>query len=123
MTFDFTSLTCPMPDCTEPLHLTMLSSRAFSVGDFAADKSSPTTYDADTCSWRVECVDGHVVLLPGPSGCPCDDQGGSDCPHSDQAGADAFDWSEDIRTFREHDADRLRALILQLGGNADGASK
>ncbi len=111
--FDHTSLACPLGGCGEDLYLTFAATCGLSVGDLAA-RDVPTSADALTETWKVECVAGHVLLLPGPPGCGCDDPEGPDCS-CDQ---DAFDQSEESSKFRAHDLDRLRETLRMLGGVA-----
>lgn len=107
MTAPYDSLTCPMPDCDEQLYLDWSMSIGLYVELVTDD--IPTPADAHTETWKVACLDGHVVLVPGKPGCDCDDEGGENCPH-----IDTRDWSDESRTFRKHDAERLQAVIAQL---------
>ena len=102
---------CPMPDCTEALYVTWHLSYGLAPGDVVGPVPKPE--DHHSGSWEIECAAGHTVLLPGDTGCGCDDPGG-ECPHAFSPASDAFDWSDDYRTLRPHDMDRLRALIAAL---------
>jgi hypothetical protein len=109
---------CPMPECGEallldwnltltldPLHLDPAGD-----GDLSAK-------DAHASSWQVGCVGGHVLLLPGPLGCPCEPaELRPDCPHD----MGDYDWSEDSRTFQAHDMQRLRDVLAVLADNQNG---
>ena len=99
---------CPMADCIEILNLAWDACLTLSPDDLAGHDVG----DADVTSWKVECLAGHVLLLPGPTGCPCEDDGGGvNCPHDEND----YDWSEDSsRAFRASDAARLRDLIGRL---------
>jgi hypothetical protein len=101
---------CPMPDCEHPLYLTWESAYGLSPTDLT-DYDGLDPHDAHSQSWRVECTDGHVVLVPGPTGCGCDDT----CAH-DPDEYDWSDWSDDTRQFRARDAARLRDLLSTMGG-------
>lgn len=108
--FDYATVTCPMPECAAGLHLTWTLRRPVLAGDINANYHSlPATDDAYTATWQVNCEDGHVVLIPGDPACPCGDD---DCDHED------FDASDDLRTFRPHDLDRLRAVLDALNVKA-----
>lgn len=109
---------CPMPDCTEPLLVHFEQDYTLSPDDLAIileddEHPMPTPAGAHTSWWSVICCAGHVVLLPGDTGCPCEDDGGGvNCPHDDTL----YDWSDESRAFREHDMARLRDVIARLGG-------
>ena len=101
-TDDYGDVACPLPGCNASLELIRESGRPILAGDLLAGIAlDDSTW---TCSWRIECHEGHVVLLPGPVGC-CEED--PECGHD----TDAFDWSDDTRNFRAHDVARLRALI------------
>ncbi len=102
MTETYEAVTCPLPGCDAQLHLVWENTRALYDGDL--DKP-PAVDDLYTSAWKVTCEEGHVVLLPGPFGCPC---GGDDCQHDD------YDGSDDSRTFRAHDGARLRELLKTI---------
>lgn len=103
-------LTCPMPGCEEPLFVTWkLAADLYDAADEPLVDNLPTPDGAQAGGWKVECLDGHVVLVPGKPGCDCDDEGGENCPHVDER-----DWSDEMRTFRRHDAERLAAVIARL---------
>ncbi len=111
--FDYTTVTCPLcpPSEDSGLYLTFAATYGLSVADLT-DPDVPTAAGAHTESWKVECVAGHVILLPGLPGCGCDDPEGPDCS-CDQ---DAFDQSEESSRFRAHDLERLRETLQRLGG-------
>lgn len=107
---NYVDLVCPMPDCGKPLDLRWeLSIALYTEEGHSLADELPTPDSTHTSDWTVTCQDGHTVLVPGPAGCDCDDEGGENCPH-----IDTRDWSEEDRTFRAHDAARLEALIEQL---------
>ena len=108
MTTAYDSITCPMPDCGDPLLIDFVATYGLTVGDLADVEALPQPGDAYTTGWRVTCADGHVILLPGLHGCPCPVH----CTDGSHDGM--FDESEDDRTFREHDRGRLIALIDRL---------
>jgi hypothetical protein len=96
--FDFTSLTCVMPDCTEELYLTWSMAYPISVGDLTSGTGIHPD-NAHTASWQVECVNGHVLLLPG------------DITEHDCTGDCPGDHSDEFRRFGAADVPRLQALI------------
>jgi hypothetical protein len=109
----YDNLRCPMAGCREPLHLAWEMTYVFSLRDVDLSLGAellPDPEDAHTASWKVQCLAGHVVLLPDPRlGCPCPDeqQDGPECPHRNAT----YDWSEETRVFREPDLDRLRTVL------------
>jgi hypothetical protein len=103
-------LTCPMPDCGQDLFLDWsLSIGLTADADAPLVDNVPTPDSPHTSDWKIECLAGHVILVPGNAGCDCDDQGGENCPHVDER-----DWSDESRTFRRHDAERLTTVIATL---------
>lgn len=103
-------LLCPMPDCDEELHIRWIAYHSVNLSNLI-DGQALAQDDAEGLGWQIECLGDHVILTPGRLGCPCLlDQDGSECPHD----AEIYDWSEDYRTFRAHDAERLHALIKLL---------
>lgn len=109
----FADVPCPMPGCEQPLYLIWDLSRGLYAGDLE-DAAGIPPEDAHVSTWRIECGDGHVVLLPGSPWCDCDDPQGDGCGH----GPDEFDWTEEHRQFRPRDMARLRELLAKLGGAA-----
>ena len=107
----YSELTCPMADCDEVLFLDWTASMPLIMGHLTEAKTPLFVSDADFTMWRIQCATGHVVLLPGQPGCPCDDPGGEGCPHNESPAADDFDWNEEVRTFTRHDAERLRKML------------
>jgi hypothetical protein len=117
---------CPMPECGEALvldwNLTLTLDPTYL--DPAGGIAHLATVDAHTSSWQVSCTGGHVLLLPGSLGCPCEPaELRPDCPHN----LSDYDWSEDSRTFQAHDMQRLRDVLARLGspeatekGRSDG---
>lgn len=108
---------CPMPGCEEALYAHFEQDQGLTPEDLATvleddENPMPSPSDAHTAGWSVLCSAGHVLLLPGDTGCPCEpvEQGGDACPHYD----DDYDWSEESRVFREHDMARLRDVIARL---------
>ena len=110
-------LPCPMPGCDEQLILTWESLLSLYRDDVveadAVDMSAFAPEKAETGTWRVECLAGHVVLLPDPSGCPCPsvDQEGPTCTHD----PDDYEWTDEgPHVFRRNDLNRLTALLDRL---------
>jgi hypothetical protein len=103
----YESLVCPMPDCTEDLYLTFEHSVDLYQGTLD-DRQPLMPTDGDIGAWKVECIVGHVVLVPGVPGCICED-GDCTCDR---------DPSEEVRTFRASDVDRLRVLLERMGGES-----
>lgn len=106
---DYDATPCPMPDCGEPLHLMWDLGCYLYSGTVAADEGI-SVGDEGEGTWRVECQNGHVVLLPGPAWCDCDDPQGETCPHAE---AD-YDWTDEHRTFTRLDMGRLRDLLAKM---------
>jgi hypothetical protein len=105
---DYLDVPCPMPDCGAALYLTWEMARPI----FTSDLASPAPISPDgayTGSWRVECVEGHVVLLPGDI---------PDCPDCSIEGHTAHDSDDELRTFQAADAKRLWATLQKLHGGA-----
>jgi hypothetical protein len=98
-------LTCPMPDCDEYLNLAFEHYVDLYQGTLD-DREPLKPTDGDVGTWKVECIHGHVVLVPGDPGCICEE---GDC-------ACDRDPGEEVRTFRASDVDRLRALLDRMGG-------
>lgn len=102
---------CPMPGCTESLHLEYETSAQFTPEDMDGGITEAIGPGASSYQrWKVACIDGHVILLPGFPSCGCEDPEGPDCD-CDQ---DAYDHSDEHRTFRPHDRDRLIAVVEKL---------
>lgn len=97
---------CPMPGCVAPLHVIWTSGYSLFPSDLEEGEAPPEIVDHHTSSWRVECYEGHVVLLPGPVGC-CDDAGNDRCGHIETE----YDWADDERRFTVNDVRRLKSLI------------
>lgn len=95
-------LTCPLPGCDQYLYVSF-EHYADLYQRTLTDREPLKPGDGDVSSWKVECVHGHVVLVPGDPGCACDDDCSCDVDHSDEA-----------RTFRASDVDRLRMVLDQL---------
>lgn len=108
---------CPMPECDEALYLYWESDRTLAPDDLdSGDLGALRVDGANSQTWKVQCPAGHVLLIPGPSGCLCeDDQGGPNCPHVE---AD-YDWSDDFREFTRHDRNRLRSVLALLRGEPE----
>jgi hypothetical protein len=98
----YESLTCPLPACGQYLYLTFEHSADLYQGTLD-DREPIKPGDGDVSTWKVECVHGHVILVPTEPGCSCDD----DCSCD-------VDPSEEVRTFRASDVDRLRLVLDQL---------
>jgi hypothetical protein len=103
---------CPHQDCGEALHLVWSLIYTFQPADLLAEWEPPVTATGygHAQSWQVECGNGHVILLPGPLGCPCEPGLDDECPHNE----DDYEWSEDWRDFRSPDVQRLRAVIQKI---------
>ena len=63
-------LTCPMPECVEDLYARFENTQALYRGTLD-DRQPLKAGDGDVSSWTVECVSGHVILVPRPAGCRC----------------------------------------------------
>lgn len=102
---------CPMPDCTEALAVTFTGCWTLSPEELTPERSYlPTPEGSHTTTWQIECMAGHVVLLPTEAwGCPVENETDQSCPHAD----DAHD-GEDYRTLRAEDMTRLRDLAQAL---------
>ena len=84
---------CPMPGCDEWLILRFTSAYTFVDDDLTDD--DPAAYSAaigHSFGWSVECIAGHVVLLP---------------TSDDEA-------NEDTERFKPSDNYRLRDVIRRL---------
>lgn len=103
-----TGLTCGIPDCDENLYLEWELNRPLYADDLVPG-ALPEPDDAYVATWRVVCANAHCLLVPGQFGCPLCGDDDSQCPHDD------YDGSEDHRTFRAHDATRLRDVLAALG--------
>jgi hypothetical protein len=110
---------CSFPDCSEALFITWELAASLSPDDLDTDAETnalpPLSSEwAHTQHWRVECAAGHVLLLPGSLGCPClpEVQGepNKGCTHNENE----WDWSDEWRNFRPHDAERLRTIIFTM---------
>lgn len=107
-------LTCPLPGCGQYLYVSFEHYADLHQGTLD-DREPLKPSDGDVSSWKVECVHGHVILVPASPGCDCDD----DCSCD-------IDPSEEVRTFRASDVDRLRLVLDQLSSitrpsSSDGA--
>lgn len=106
-------IVCPMPAppeavCGKDLHLVWTSSR----GLYLLDVTFPEPIDEGDAwvrSWRVECEDGHVLLLPGDPGCKCADEVAAEPGHDCDV-----DASEESRSFRRSDGARLGKVLAHL---------
>ena len=103
----YASLTCPMPGCTEDLYIDFESTQPLYVAT-VNDREPLAPGGGDVSTWKVLCVEGHVVLVPAEPGCRQDDVCAGDCICD-------VDHGEETRTFRASDVDRLRALLATLG--------
>lgn len=110
--FDYSHLRCPMPECSAALYLQWTHRRDILKGDLTADfHSLPKPDDAYTATWQVECLNGHVILVPGDTADPdCTASCEIVCPHNVD--------TDELRTFRVHDLDRLRTVLDALGVKA-----
>lgn len=105
---DYTSARCAMPGCDANLHLIWTMSVPVYLADLRPSAEPPEPVSAYTQTWRVECEEGHVLLLPGDCRCPCGNDECNGCQGYD------FDGSEDTRTFRRQDTERLSVLLDTL---------
>lgn len=115
MSSPYDELTCPMAACGERLMLDFSESLGLTVG-LLDETEHVTSSDSECGTWKVECLSGHVLLLPDTNGCLCEpeDQEGEDCGHD----PDDYEWSTDgPMKFRNIDRLRLRAVIERLGGS------
>ncbi|MBN9108602.1 MAG: hypothetical protein J0I34_07445 [Pseudonocardia sp.] len=115
MSFDYSDVRCPMPGCTGRLYIEWTSTYTLSVGDLT-DVDVPSATGAHCQRWDIRCEEGHVVLIPGDTGCGCDDPEGPGCKHDPLA----YDWSDENRTLRLNDMARLRALVPFFAAIAEG---
>jgi hypothetical protein len=109
---------CPHVDCYEPLLLQWHQVYTLSPADMRGE-TNLAPENSHARSWQIECAAGHVLLIPGPLGCPCKPEGNESCPHNE----DDFDWSEDYRNWQPHDYQRLRnvaAAIAIVGSTIAG---
>jgi len=104
---------CPMPDCTNQLVVT-IEGGLMLTPKLLSDDVPLGHVDFEYQSWRIECVAGHVVLLPDEAGgCSCEDfeHPAPDADHDDHW----YEGSDDSdRHFNGRDMARLRALIGRL---------
>lgn len=114
MTDSMSELTCPHPDCGEPVLLDWHLAYAIVLGDLPVSSNTQNDHgrpvaptDAHATSWTVGCMGGHVLLTPGPVGCGCAEY---DCGHDPES----YDWAEEDRRFRAHDWHRLRQVLIAL---------
>ena len=62
----YDTIVCPIVGCGEGLYLRTLLCTPLLVGTTAAELADPAS--AVTQEWRVECVAGHVLVLPEYTG-------------------------------------------------------
>lgn len=104
---------CPMPECYDHIYLTWSAAVGLAPDDLAPSALQLRPLHSATESWQVECAAGHVLLIPGDPGCGCDDPESVACKEMGHDPED-FDWSEDYRTFRPHDAARLADVVARI---------
>ncbi len=105
---DYSDVTCVMPGCGEALYLTWTGSRSLVAHDLT-EAAAIDHSDAETSTWEVECVDGHVVLTPAELDFSDDDGTAHNyCDPIDH------DHNEESRTFTASDAARLAALVVKM---------
>ena len=104
----YQALTCPMPECGEQLYVRFDHTVPVMLGHLD-DRDPIGAEDGDVGSWKVECIAGHVVLVPARPGCWQDDVCAGECTCD-------VDHGDEARTFRASDMDRLRELIAQISG-------
>lgn len=107
MTDHFADTACPMPGCSSALYLTWTRTVPLYAGTLTED-AGLYLEDATTGSWRVECAEGHVVLLPGALDC---DEDVRPC-----SGELDHDHDDELRTFTPSDKRRLVATLQALRG-------
>lgn len=106
-------LACPHPDCGETVLIDWHLAYAVNLDDLPRSEApnhhgvTLTPADSQAQTWSIGCMAGHVLLTPGPLGC-CED---SDCGHD----RESYDWFEECREFRDHDWDRLVAVLTAVG--------
>lgn len=101
-------LKCPL-DCDKPLRL-IWSMAQWLAFDADSGIVSPALFsDPALQEWKIECEDGHVILLPGPGYCEEDDDLTESCSHDN-----GHDYSDEFRTFRVSDAKRLLDLLKRV---------
>ncbi len=105
---DYSDVSCVMPGCDETLYLTWTGSRAIVAHDLI-EAVAIDHGDAETSSWKIECVNGHVVLIPAELDFS-DDEGmaHNDCDPGDH------DHDDEARTFTASDALRLAELVEKM---------
>jgi hypothetical protein len=101
---------CPHDDCGEVLFITWMAGYTLSPNETRA----PAITDAHSEGWQIECAAGHVILLPGPRGCGCDDPEGPGCGHN----PDDYDWSDETAILRDRDLGRLRDVMARIGATS-----
>lgn len=62
---DWDVLRCPFPECGQDLYLRYDNSFGLS-GWYYNHVEAPALGDIDCSTWKVECIEGHVILVPGP---------------------------------------------------------
>jgi hypothetical protein len=105
---EWTPLTCILPDCMGELYLSWQMSAPLFHGELAPDADPHQPNDAHEGGWRVECSEGHAILVPDVGPCPWDDCDET-CDH---------DIGE-LRTWRRRDVERLAKLVAVDALDAD----
>ena len=119
--FDNDSCMCPMPDgsgtCGEELYIKWTCSAPIAGDDLSPLRGGPdpaTPNDAWVQSWVVECVVGHVLLVPGRAGCQHFDDEAEHPDHGTPGRECDVDGSDEYRTFRRSDWLRLVEVLDRL---------
>lgn len=101
-------LTCPMPDCDEALFMVWKHTRALYPGDEAAPSFADlgSVSSAESSTWSIECVMGHVILLPKHA-----HEDDSDIAFNGECYQCAPDQGEANVPVRHDDTDRLFQVL------------
>lgn len=61
---DWAELNCPLPKCGQGLWLRYES--AFGLSGYYYNRAeAPYLTDIEVSQWKIECLEGHVILVPG----------------------------------------------------------
>ncbi len=106
---DYSDVLCVMPGCDESLYLTWTGSRAIAAFDLT-DPVAIDHSDAHTSTWKIECADGHVVLIPAELDFSDDGMAHNSCVAGDH------DHDDELRAFTASDSRRLADLVAKMRG-------
>lgn len=101
---DWSGVPCPMPDCGVELFVTWQVSEYVSRGQLRQPEAMAPEH-GNVVTWKVECVNDHVILTPTMYLPDCESTTGDDCQH---------DHGEESRQLWPSDWARLAALIERL---------